>query len=92
MTLIYKYELPGQLGVYELEMPQGAVVLHVASVNDVVCLWATVEPGRLSEQRTFVIAGTGQPMEQAAALGEHVGTAITLNGKLVWHVFDVGVL
>lgn len=90
--IIYKYTLPGQQGAFDLNMPEGALVLHVASVNDVVCLWARVKPDATIVTRTFAVVGTGEAMEKASALGSHVGTAVTLNGQLTWHVFDLGVV
>lgn len=90
--IIYKYVLPGEQGVVDLNMPEGATVLYVASVNDVVCLWARVKPDAPIVAHTFAVVGTGAPMEQAAALGSHVGTAVTLNGRATWHVFDLGVV
>lgn len=90
--IIYKYTLPGEQGAFDLKMPEGATVLHVASVNDVVCLWIRVKPDAPIVARTFAVVGTGESMEKAAALGAHIGTAVTLNGQLTWHVFDLGVV
>lgn len=85
MSLIYKYTLSSEPGPECVTMPAGAVLLHVAAVNDVVCLWATVDPDAAPAKRALYLAGTGHDPR-----GEYVGTAVTLNGRLVWHVFDLG--
>lgn len=89
--VIYKYGLPGTQGVVRISMPEGATILKVASVNDVVCLWARVKPDQRIVKRKLALVGTGESMEPDAALGIYVGSAITLNGRLVWHVFDLGI-
>ena len=88
--VIYKYGLPGIEGRVTLKMPEGATIMHVASVNDIVCVWVRVKPDRPVVDRTLALVGTGSSMEPEVALGLYIGSAITLNGRLVWHAFDLG--
>lgn len=87
--IIYKYTLQGIEGQTIIEMPDGAFILHVASVNDVVCVWACVDPDEPIVKRTLALVGTGSLYSPS---GLYVGSAITLNGRVVWHVFDLGVV
>lgn len=71
-------------------MPQGAEILHVGTQGDkVVCFWALVENQNRKEIRTFTIHGTGHPLADNACAETYVGTSIQMNGRLVWHVFEV---
>lgn len=68
-------------------------VLHteVRSRSDVVEVWTleTTGPDWPSQNavktRTVRVYGTGQPISEADS--EHIGTALTPGGALVWHVF-----
>lgn len=86
MHTIYKYVLDVE-DEQQLPMPKGATILHVASVSDQVTLWALVDPDAPVVNRKFVIHGTGHDVTEP---DQYVGTAITMNGRLVWHVFDRG--
>ena len=81
---VYKYPIKIDDGVL-LDMPAGAEVVHVGLQNDVVCLWAIVDPSAEPEPRMFFVVGTGHPIPGEA--GRHVGTVPTHGGKYVWHVF-----
>lgn len=89
MSLIYKYTLDVE-NVQIIEMPKGAVLLHVASVNDSICLWAQVDPEAPMVKRRFGLGGTGKGFIEHAGDGGYVGCAITMRGLHVWHVFDYG--
>lgn len=60
-------------------------VLHVdARSNGTVEVW-TLEGSAPSVARTVRVYGTGQSIAEADT--EHIGTALTPGGALVWHVF-----
>ena len=91
--VIYKYTLPSNQGFVELDMPEGATILHVDSVNDTVVLWARVKPSTPSRplvKRRLSVIGPGEPFDVDTALGLFVGVAVTLNGLAPWFVFDLG--
>ena len=70
----------------DIEMPQGAKILHIDVQGDTPCLWALVDPSRPREKRHFRLAGTGHPIEEDT--GIHVGSFMMMGGVLVFHLFD----
>ena len=87
---IYKYTLPSERGIVELDMPEGATILHVDSVNDIVTLWARVKPDVPIVKRRLSVIGQGVDFDVPTALGSYVGVAVTLNGLEPRFVFDLG--
>lgn len=83
---VFKYTLRGTR--MSVRMPEGAQLLHVASQDDVVCLWALVETNPCADmcERHFVVTGTGFLVPEDA--GQYVGTALCYDAKLVLHVFE----
>lgn len=70
----------------------GGEVVHVAvqypDRPDVVTVW-TIESrdeGARPRPRTVQIYGTGQPLPYFAC---HLGSAVAVNGGLVWHCFEL---
>jgi hypothetical protein len=88
--VIYKYVLPSERKVVKLDMPEGATILHVASVNDSVILWARVKPSMPIVKRRISVIGQGADFDVDTALGLFVGVAVTMNGLAPWFVFDLG--
>lgn len=82
---IWKFILP-VLDMPTVEMPVGAKVLTVASQNDLLCVWATVDPETSLEMRQFCVRGTGHTLTDDE--GAYVGTAMFQQGALVFHVFE----
>lgn len=87
---IYKYDL--EEGQNVISMPKGAIILHVESVNDVVRMWVQVQAAGESEKRRIDMVMTGYNLEPEQLRGKYIGTAVCVNGRLVWHVFDLGVV
>jgi hypothetical protein len=99
-SAVWKYELGP--GVTVLQLPVGAVALHVGYQAGGVFLWALViaeramptgkGPGPMpTEPRAFLTLGTGH-RTHPATIGRHVGTVQSpaeADG-LVWHVFETG--
>lgn len=75
----------------EFQMPQGARLLHVGVQSGqfpyVVAIWALVNPTMPTVRRRLYVRGTGHVVPEGV---EYVGSTITANGSLVWHVFDEG--
>jgi predicted mannosyl-3-phosphoglycerate phosphatase (HAD superfamily) len=86
MRTIYKYEL--QPGVNHLKLPDGARVLDVQQQRDKACLWALIDPKCKETMRTFVIVGTGHPLDESIDRAVHVATFQQPDQGLVWHVFE----
>ncbi len=87
MYRVWKYPIPKLSSVVTLEMPRGAHVLSVAIQHGVVTLWARVGDGTAgTEQRNFRVCGTGH--EVPADVGRFIGTVLTEDGGLVWHIWE----
>ena len=82
---IFKYEISVDQDT-QLKMPKHAEILHVQSQGDHVRMWVLVNTEAETELRRFTIFGTGWPIEDDRL--SYVGTALTMGGGLVWHVFE----
>jgi hypothetical protein len=89
--VIYRYRLPIS-DFAHAAIPEGGEVLAVGPPRDdtnQLDLWAEVDPDAPVELRAFHIVGTGHALDIDP--GRYVGTVVTHQGALVWHVFDVGI-
>lgn len=83
MKQVWKYSLPN--GSAEIEMPAYAEVVHVGLQNDVLQIWAVVDPdAKRKELRVFHVYGTGHGIRDNA---KHVGT--WFDAPFVWHLFEI---
>lgn len=73
----------------DVEMPDGAKILHVNDQYGVLCIWALVDPQQKKEIRQFRLAGTGHPISMPADKLIHVGSYLTAGGQLVFHLFEI---
>jgi hypothetical protein len=70
-----------------LDLPEVLHPLHVGMQNEVLCLWAAVDPTSATIKRTFAIVGTGWPLVRH--LGNNARYIGTVHDKpFVWHVFE----
>jgi hypothetical protein len=81
--VVWKFPIPAT-DDFELEMPVGAKVVHVAMQNGEPCVWALVDPTKALELRRFRLACTGDPI---TVTGDYVGTFMRWNGALMYHLF-----
>jgi hypothetical protein len=72
---------------FTIHMPTGARILSVQVQDGGAMMWALVDPDAPKVTRTFRVAGTGHKVDAA---GVFVGTFQMLNGRLVFHLFDLG--
>lgn len=82
MRRVFKYELG--FPDTDLDLPLGAVLLHVAPQNGVPCLWALVDPEAPKAKCCFAIVGTGHAVPREAA---YVGS--WQEPPFVWHCFEL---
>jgi DNA-directed RNA polymerase subunit RPC12/RpoP len=84
-TVIYKYPLPiaDEIGI---RIPTGAQVLTVQMQKGNPCIWAIVETDAPLITRHFCIRSTGYPFNGKE--GKYIGTFQSLNGDLVFHLFE----
>lgn len=88
--IIYKYIIPVETQHCVLAIPEGATILHVESVNDQVCMWMCVDPNAPLVDRGIGVMTTGAELPDTVAKGTFIGTAVTLSGRVVYHLFDLG--
>jgi len=82
---IWKYPL-SQSQEQTVRMPKDAVILCVHEQHGVPALWAMVDLDAPTENRTFVIVGTGWDTTQDPA--DCIGTVFVQGGRFVWHIFE----
>jgi hypothetical protein len=84
---IYKFEVP----IYDdavIMMPKGARILSVQVQHGKPVLWALVDHNAPEVKRRFAVRGTGHDID--GLVGEFVGTFQLRDGRLVFHLFDLG--
>lgn len=73
----------------EIEMPIGAELLSVAMQNDLLCLWAQVDPTAKPYMRRIEIKGTGHEFDASEGIvRKFIGTVLWAEEHLVFHVFE----
>ncbi len=84
---VWKFPLP--ITDYpKIEMPIGAIPMHVAQQHNQNFLWALIDPENGIEERAFRLVGTGHRIEDDELFGaEYVGTFLMMDGVLVFHVW-----
>lgn len=94
---IWKFPVERVADTFEVEMPEGAQILHLAmqpqsGYGEVLCLWALCDVEVRKVARRFKIRGTGHAIDgsKPAEIGAYVGTFQMHGGDLVWHLFDLG--
>lgn len=85
MRTIHKYRLPYTGTVHHVPTHEGARFLHVAEQASIISVWAEVDTDAPERTRTLHIVGTGNAVPDAAT--EYVGTALTVGGVFVFHVY-----
>jgi hypothetical protein len=84
MRAIWKYTVSIR-DEFELQMPEGALLLSVQMQHAVPQMWAEVDPSAPLAPVKFHVVGTGNPMPQVPCA--YVGTFQLHGGDLVFHLF-----
>lgn len=84
MRTVYKYPVT-VTDEFDLAIPAGAEILHVAVQNHRPYLWALVEPARAGEIRHFAVRGTGHPVDDEL---RHLGSFLLYDDTFVGHLFE----
>ena len=88
MKQVWKYTLA--LDDYQdIDMQIGAEVLSLDVQHNTICIWALVDPEKGTEKRRFRIAGTGHPITDQRQLLNFIGTVMTADCALVFHIFEL---
>lgn len=88
MKKVFKFPLKIEEDEQDIMMPAGAKVLTVQVQSGVPCLWAECNPDAECVSRTFLIRGTGHPIDDGIEK-EYIGTIQLHGGSLVLHVFEI---
>lgn len=83
MKTIHKYHLNDTYDHF-IYIHEGHENLHVNIQNDIICLWALVDPEKPLIKRVIHIYNTGWDCESKSQ--HYLGTVF--QGPLVWHVFE----
>lgn len=86
MTAIHRYSLPVNGQWHDRELRGDIIHVAARAIAGVVEFWAFDNPASEPETRTFQVFGTGQTLDTDA--GAYIGTAITPDGFLVWHLME----
>lgn len=86
---IYKYPI-AITDTQGIRMPAGAKILSAQIQNEVLCIWAMVEPNNKDVIRQIEIIGTGAEIPHNPLKRDYIGTV--QHSFFVWHVFDNGVI
>lgn len=85
---IWKFEIQIR-DVVRVLMPEGAEILTFQNQRGNPCIWALVDPTKPKEERMFEIYGTGHDIHEDMGIDrEYIGTIISEQGMLVWHLFE----
>lgn len=86
MRTVWKYEFPIDRIAGDVEMPEGARIIHVDQQREMVATWWAEIPDPTAPlvARTFVVVGTGHTIPGDGLT--HVGTV--LDGPFVWHLYE----
>lgn len=85
MLKVYKYNL--NLGFTSLKVPADADILSVGQQDGLAKLWALVDPEKPTEERRFVLVGTGHEIHFPLDTLHFVGRVT--HAHFEWHVFEV---
>ena len=87
MKTTYRYEIPVDDQWHTLRLTPHTEVLHVAARDPrVVEFWIEFDDMFTQVDRWFRVFGTGQPQQGAPM--RHVGSVVTADGLLVWHLYE----
>lgn len=84
MKTIYKLDFGIQDGDQFKQVPQGAKVVHCAMQHGRLCAWFECDTDNEDTECRFRVHGTGHMIDHELP---YLGTAITDDGYLVWHLF-----
>lgn len=84
---VWKFEIPATDRFF-IDLPEGALVLHVGEQNGDPFIWVMVDPDAPKTMRFFRLYGTGQPIDDSSR--HYVGTFQLRDMDLVFHLFDLG--
>ena len=100
MKTVYKYELSSPLGIItKVSLPKGSTVLSAGIQANDFFIWALVDTEQPTEDRKFIVYGTGWEIDEGIKDRFHIGGNLAFfdlcpidtvfQGPYVWHIFEV---
>lgn len=86
MKVIYKYKL-GFSSQSVVMMPKDSKILDIQIQDNIICLWAIVDPKKELKGRVFQIYGTGHELISGLKNKKYITTVQC--GSYVWHIFEL---
>lgn len=86
MKAVWKYPIAANSGNLKIEMPKGAVIIHVAAFGERANFWVEVDPTAEYEIRVFRVFATGELFD--SSVYRYIGTFTMYDGALVWHLYE----
>ena len=68
-------------------LPKGAQVLSVGTQDELIHMWAIVDPDAARIEKNFHIVSTGEPCEHVRGM-KFCGMAMMHGGSLIFHIFE----
>ncbi len=89
MKTIWKFDVPIE-GIFEIEMPINAKILHVGVQSGKPEIWAQVDTAEKRDKRHFVMFGTGHEMDKVVENLDlqYLGSFLIAEDTLVFHLFE----
>ena len=93
--LIFKHELPNEVGVDVVKMPYDSVeearanIFHLDVQRGVPCMWFNHESNKTEKTFGLVVIGTGHNWGNLLKKEEYIGSLLVAGGTFVWHYFLV---
>lgn len=85
---VYKYSLPSD-DYFQIELPGDAKILTMQTQHGNPQIWALLDPSKPPQSRYFRLAGTGHPISEVQEDLKYIDTCQVLNGKLIFHLFEI---
>jgi hypothetical protein len=87
VTTVWKYDLPYETDGFTFNLPENAVILHVAVQHGTPKMWVEVDNStQTTEPRYFRWIGTGHKVPED---GMYIETVFIYGGSLVLHLYEV---
>lgn len=91
MARIYKYPVPLQFGVHEVQVPKGCTILKDTLIqNGTLCFYGWVDPNQTETatlQVGIVPTGADVTEDQLLSPRQHLTTVMSDRTGLVYHIF-----
>lgn len=93
MKRIFKYQLPIFDGLFEIALPEKAIIRHLGQQTPKsLVMWCEIDDSVPTETRSFQVFGTGHPIAEARHFDEefaYIGTVCEpAISPFVWHVYE----